>query len=513
MKRNSFDISISIPLKSRDEAFDKVDVGKGVKLEFATQYLEKLGINANEKLIKSVLQKTPIERDWKATPTWKVRGAVSNSLQFRPKGAKILSELETLPPKAHKEMNITNAISNLIERRKPDSDPESNDLFDQMKRKFIPPFKKFTEISSTKLHQQQHEFFSHQTIPDEVKDQMRSPPTLTTSTIESLVRAFVQTVPINPSLKQHEQDELTTFLSNQPLFTLIGLCCHHCYWKIIRPFVQGAPLDQSSVEDICLSIMRIWAGLEKSEKGPYGGTNGIKRMVRHLSLGQLMVRACVELIIQRTYPSLVNHEMDGGTTKDGLPITRDYSATLLLADRAIEKILDPGGHYCQLPNIISSAEGVKLAQQTTKRAARGKHLRDQRFMVSTHIKSLLSGKARSPLTRNLLAKQPITPMKKQTFRSPRQSRLSARSFHKSSPLSARSASRPERHSAPEKSAKLVPIKSITNAQPDNVIPAINQRMFANAAASIIEPSVKSMRGRVELFDIIKSRVDNGEKGY
>ncbi|EEY57925.1 uncharacterized protein PITG_00517 [Phytophthora infestans T30-4] len=378
---------VSIPLKAQQPPTSMPPrLTQAIKDEFAIRYLQQIGANSTPENIAMVLQHLPLEK-CAVSSAWKSRGSLADVLQidWNPKS---LSLGALLSPRRQLRGQHSFQIGTVCF------------TFDDMKRKFLLPFKLATVPTELDVLQ----VFGNRLEADKTLspnqahrrlkavDERNVPPNASAETVSEMHNEFYLTLPLI-SLGLPEGNEITRTvlyeaLSSTVMIELVQSTLRYLYFKVIDPTRKKIRISNEQ-DALFVAIAQQFALLRvKMEHKQRLIPRSLTVLVPLLLLA---LRVDIETLVRLQYPlsfSCASEEM---------------TRLLQDIDAQITRLLDPDGNWSRLAVLETTHEaGQARASSTFQRARRYRRLRDQFFQTSAVLHGLFpdpsSGNSRRVMT-------------------------------------------------------------------------------------------------------------------
>lgn len=444
---NSDDLSavqalhVSVPLKPQHTPTALPPrLTQAVKDEFANRYLQQIGANSTPENIVMVLQHLPLEK-CAVSAAWKSRGSLADvlAIDLNPKS---LTQAGEAPVKG--------VGGNRAEAAKTETEPASapapaaelfsprrqlrgqqtrhafqigtvSFTFDDMKRKFLLPFKLATpppEPDVLKLYgthaavdalsqNQVDQAGAAPSSPNSVRkwkaqrrlksvDERCIPPSSSDDTVAEMHNEFFLTLPL-ATLGLPEGDEDTRAVLYEALVSpamveLVQSTVRYLYLTVIHPSTTAKGGKRSNYEQDALfvSIAQRFAILRAKMDRKQRSTARPQLAVL-IPLLLLALRVDVETLVRLQYPMSF------------ACVAEEMARILQVMDERISQLLDPDANWSRLAALETTHEaGQARASSSFQRARRHRRLRDQFFQTSAVLHGLFpdpsSGKSRRVMT-------------------------------------------------------------------------------------------------------------------
>ncbi|KAF4136727.1 hypothetical protein GN958_ATG14076 [Phytophthora infestans] len=419
---------VSIPLKAQQPPTSMPPrLTQAIKDEFAIRYLQQIGANSTPENIAMVLQHLPLEK-CAVSSAWKSRGSLADVLQidWNPKSLSLGGEPPVKLAASGVGVHVT-PIAALLSPRRQLRGQHSFQIgtvcftFDDMKRKFLLPFKLATvpteldvlQVFGNRLEADKTlspnqvekyggapgsptalgsiaEWEAHRRL--KAVDERNVPPNASAETVSEMHNEFYLTLPLI-SLGLPEGNEITRTvlyeaLSSTVMIELVQSTLRYLYFKVIDPTRKKIRISNEQ-DALFVAIAQQFALLRvKMEHKQRLIPRSLTVLVPLLLLA---LRVDIETLVRLQYPlsfSCASEEM---------------TRLLQDIDAQITRLLDPDGNWSRLAVLETTHEaGQARASSTFQRARRYRRLRDQFFQTSAVLHGLFpdpsSGNSRRVMT-------------------------------------------------------------------------------------------------------------------
>ncbi|KAH7474488.1 uncharacterized protein KRP23_8619 [Phytophthora ramorum] len=433
-------LHVSIPLKAQHTpAALPPRLTQAVKDEFAIRYLQQIDANSTPQNIAMVLQYLPLEK-CAVSAAWKSRGSLADMLAID-LNPKALTQVGATPLKTEargtKQYEPTGIEAQQLSPRRQLRGQQSRYVyrigtvcftFDDMKRKFLLPFKLATpppepdvlQLYGTRLEvdagltpNQTSHFRDPSAVPGtttaqgtvgrwETQRRLKSvdertvPPNPSTETVSEMHHEFYLTLPLTslglPEGAEHTRTVLYETLLSPAMVELVQSTVRYLFLTVIHSptTARETILSRHNQDALFVSIVQRFAMLRaKMERKEHSTPRPQLAVLVPLLL--LALRVDVETLVRLQYPtsfSCVSEEMD---------------RMLQVIDARISQLLDPDAHWSRLAVLETTHEaGQARASSSFQRDRRHRRLRDQFFQTSAVLHGLFpepsSGNCRRVMT-------------------------------------------------------------------------------------------------------------------
>ncbi|EGZ15763.1 hypothetical protein PHYSODRAFT_509593 [Phytophthora sojae] len=417
---NSDDLSavqalhVSVPLKPQHTPTALPPrLTQAVKDEFANRYLQQIGANSTPENIVMVLQHLPLEK-CAVSAAWKSRGSLADvlAIDLNPKSLTQAGEAPLFSPRRQLRGQQTRHAFQI---------GTVSFTFDDMKRKFLLPFKLATpppEPDVLKLYgthaavdalsqNQVDQAGAAPSSPNSVRkwkaqrrlksvDERCIPPSSSDDTVAEMHNEFFLTLPL-ATLGLPEGDEDTRAVLYEALVSpamveLVQSTVRYLYLTVIHPSTTAKGGKRSNYEQDALfvSIAQRFAILRAKMDRKQRSTARPQLAVL-IPLLLLALRVDVETLVRLQYPMSF------------ACVAEEMARILQVMDERISQLLDPDANWSRLAALETTHEaGQARASSSFQRARRHRRLRDQFFQTSAVLHGLFpdpsSGKSRRVMT-------------------------------------------------------------------------------------------------------------------
>ncbi|KAL3671485.1 hypothetical protein V7S43_003408 [Phytophthora oleae] len=433
-------LHVAIPLKPQQApTVVPPRLTQAVKDEFAIRYLQGIGASSTPENIAMVLQHLPMEK-CSVTAAWKSRGSLSDvlAIDLNPKALTQAGQAPVKPegrPRLNREeaSNTTPIVALLPFRRQLRGQQAQHVYqigtvcftFDDMKRKFLLPFKlatpppepdvlqlygTHTEIGADLINtlslNQADESGSPIALGAIAKweaqrrrtsvDERRVPPEAFTETVSEMHNEFYLTLPL-ASLGLSEGDEDTRTVLYEALISpamveLVQSTVRYLFLTVIYTSCTTREQGRVGTEQntLFVSIAQNFAMLRSKLERKQLFTPRPQLAVL-VPLLLLALRVDVETLVRLQYPMSFSCA------------AAEMALLLQALDARISQLLDPDANWSRLAALETTHEaGQARASSTFQHARRHRHLRDQFFQTSSVLHGLFpdpsSGRSRRVMT-------------------------------------------------------------------------------------------------------------------
>jgi hypothetical protein len=434
------ELHVTVPLKPQGDAPPAnlpPTFARALQDEYAVRYLSRLGASATPENVAMVLEHLPLE-GCQLTAAWRARGALADELT-----------IDLYPPKPTPVAGA-GGLQSRAEQAQKQSESETSGggdaaavdgglyasyfcfgpvcwSFDDMKRKFLPPFCEatlpasevrdvFTAIAIDKRMVGDTPSGSHASVSptgadiatsgptphgatvsqilrrratlqrEQCANERRVPPDTRRETICAMHRAFFSALPLvslglstrgtsgmDRDLAQRLLDALVTDVAVVELVqNVVLLLYHEVFVPVTSATIQAVP---NSVETLLVESVRLFTALRGrygSWKAPSSFTANASSVVPMLLLA---LRVDVETLFRMQYPQSFSSSSSAASAQ--------MHRVLAEMNARISRLLDPDTHWSRVPVLESScAAGAARTAPTFQRQRRRLRLRDQFFRTS-----------------------------------------------------------------------------------------------------------------------------------
>ncbi|KAE8976164.1 hypothetical protein PR003_g23409 [Phytophthora rubi] len=435
-------LHVSVPLKPQHTPTPLPPrLTQAVKDEFAIRYLQQIGANSTPENIAMVLQNLPLEK-CAVTAAWKSRGSLADvlAIDLNPKS---LTQTGEAPAKGEErsggkpetsktetEAVIADQVFSLKRQLRGQQTRHTFQIgtvcftFDDMKRKFLLPFKLATpppepdvlNLYGTHVEADTGDMMSQNQVdqlgaapssPSTVRrweaqrrlksvDERCIPPNASGDTVSEMHSEFFLTLPL-ASLGMPESDEDTRTVLYEALISpamveLVQSTVRYLFLTVIHPSTTTKEGKRRCYEQDALfvSIAQRFAILRAKMERKQRSTPR-PQLVVLIPLLLLALRVDVETLVRLQYPMSFSC------------IAEEMARMLRVMDDRISQLLDPDANWSRLAVLETTHEaGQARASSSFQRARRHRRLRDQFFQTSAVLHGLFpdpsSGKSRRVMT-------------------------------------------------------------------------------------------------------------------
>ncbi|KAK1944959.1 hypothetical protein P3T76_003492 [Phytophthora citrophthora] len=423
-------LHVTIPLKPQQTPTTAPPrLTQAVKDEFAIRYLQGIGASSTPENIAMVLQHLPVEK-CVVTAAWKSRGSLSDVLviDLNPKAHTQAGQTpvkpEGRPGIEREESSNTSPVMAMLSPRRQLRGQQVQHVyqigtvcfsFDDMKRKFLLPFKlatppaqadvlqlygTHTEINhdlTDTLPLNQAEESALNTTPGSPialgaiakweaqrrrtsVDERRVPPKACTETVNDMHNEFYITLPL-ASLGLSEGDEGTRTVLYEALLSpamveLVQSTVRYLFITAICTSTSKEPRADTEQNTLFVSIAQNFAVLRSKLECKQRSTYRPQVAVL-VPLLLLALRVDVETLVRLQYPMSFSCA------------AAEMVLLLQTLDTRISQMLDPDANWSRLASLETTHEaGQARASSSFKHARRHRHLRDQYFQTSSVLHGL-----------------------------------------------------------------------------------------------------------------------------
>lgn len=424
MQRLAKEFRISIPLQPQDEPQDlPPNIDSSIQEEYAAKYLQRIGADPTPENVRYVLRQKPIQ-SCSVSAAWRSRGWVTDTIFVAPYAASggasaraVSRRTEAAGAEAEAEAGETEEAgakgrldAELEEGEAERAVPQS---FEHMRARFVYPF----NVPERRERRRRHRVGGQPpraaggaqleaTAPtppaqrararmqdeggrslgaklegpaavDLAAEELQRPLQVTVEEIEALQKHFMRSFPFSglaDKLSASDIRALGRFLITTPVLRVIGLLCHYLHWVELAGPYNGQHLSREEREQLFIAVAETWAVIHAqcSEQRA--------RVVHFLPLVILSVRAAVEMVFADAYPVFFAPSHPPG-----------QRALRAMDSRALG-ILDPGGFASRIPNLESTAEGLRKVS----RAPRGDRAAPRYHGVSALVREAVPVSSYAP---------------------------------------------------------------------------------------------------------------------
>lgn len=397
MQRLAKEFRIRIPLQPQDEPQDlPPNIDSSIQEEYAAKYLQRIGADPTPENMRLVLRQKPIQ-SCSVSTAWRSRGWVTDTIFVAPYAssgggsARAVSRRTEAPPEpdAGEEEEEEAGAKGMLDAELEEGEAEraAPQSFEHMRARFVYPFnvperreRRRRRPAGGSSPRAAGEPQLRSTVPtppaqrararmqheggrslgaklegpagvDLAAEELQRPLQVTVEEIEALQKHFMRTFPFSglaEKLSASDIRALGRFLITTPVLRVIGLLCHYLHWVELAGPYNGKHLSREEREQLFIAVAETWAVIHAqcSEQR--------SRVVHFLPLVILSVRAAVEMVFADAYPVFFAPSHPPG------------QRALRAIDFRALSILDPGGFASRIPNLESTAEGLRRVSRAPR---------------------------------------------------------------------------------------------------------------------------------------------------